>query len=41
MEATITHIWMRFNRRWVLAGATSGAFAGLVVLLVAVFLSVL
>ena len=40
MEATITHIWMRFNRRWVLAGATSGAFAGLVVLLVAVFLSV-
>ena len=33
-EKSITHIWLRFDRRWLLAGAVSGIGAGLLVLLV-------
>lgn len=29
---TITHIWERFNIKWIIVGALSGAFAGLVML---------
>lgn len=38
-DSGITHIWSRFNPRWIFCGALSGILAGSVVLLVASYLS--
>lgn len=34
-EMSVTHIWTRINKRWLLAGAVSAIWAGIVVMLVA------
>lgn len=40
MEMDISHIWMRFNRRWLLTGSVSGFGAGLLALALASLISV-